>query len=110
MNDELVLDKTKRLLFWTPFILVFIIALGGIFGLMNLKHENIVYIIGIFLCFAVGFFYPHYALGKSAKLLGSSWVYFGLLPMLFVPLGTLISWLFLIDKRTKLKKSLEQRG
>ncbi|NVD69800.1 hypothetical protein HUX88_04430 [Duganella sp. BJB1802] len=108
MNDEIVLKKTKIFLFLTPFVLVFIIFLGGILGFMNLKHENIAYVFGILLCFVVGFIYPHYVLGRSAQLLGSSWVYFGLLPILFVPIGMMVSWLLLIEKRAKFKALVEQ--
>lgn len=40
MNDQVVLKKTKNFLFFTPFVLISIIFLGGIFELMNLKHDR----------------------------------------------------------------------
>lgn len=107
MDKQVVLRKTGRLLFGTPFLIMGLILLGGILALLNHRSENIAYTLGIIACFVVGFVTPHYALGRSASLLGSSWVFFGLVPVLFVPIGPLVSWLWLIDKRMKLKKSLE---
>ena len=109
MDNQAVLKKTGRLLFGTPILVVGLIFLGGMFGLMNLRNENIAYVFGVLACFVVGFVAPHYALGRAASLLGSSWILFGLLPVLFIPIGTLISWLLLIDKRSKLRASLESQ-
>lgn len=105
MKDHLVLKKTSRLLFGTPIFIVALLVLSGVLGIMNIRNENIAYQIGILMCFFVGFFVPHYALDKAASLLGKSWVFHGLLPLLFTPIGQLISWLNLIHARSKLKEA-----
>ena len=110
MDKQVVLTKTGRLLFGTPALIIGLIFLGGILALLNHRSENIAYTFGILACVVIGFIAPHYALGRAATLLGSSWVFFGLVPVLFVPIGAFVSWLSLIDKRMKLKKSLESQS
>ena len=107
VEPRLVLQKTKRLLFWTPLLLIVALISGMVMHLIGLKYSNPV-LTGLSAAI-FGFtvlVIPHYVLGKTARLLGLSWVYFGLLPILFIPIGMLVSWLTLVDKRSKLKKSL----
>jgi ABC-type transport system involved in multi-copper enzyme maturation permease subunit len=110
MKEADVLKRVDRLLFGVPVIVIGLGIVAGVLSLFNIRDENIAYVVGAIVCVIAIFGLVHYALGAAAKLFGSSWVLFGLLPVLFIPFGQLASWAVLLDKRMKLKKQLEQSG
>ncbi|RZL10826.1 MAG: hypothetical protein EOP40_04950 [Rubrivivax sp.] len=105
MNQQDTLQATSRLLFRTPFLVIALILVGAVVSLVHIKHPYIALTIAQVLIWLIAFVIPFVAMGRAAKLLGSSWVYYGLLPVLFVPIGPLIAWLSLINKWKALKQA-----
>lgn len=109
MDKKTILKDAGLLLIGTPILILGLIVLGSILALLNHRNENIIYTFLLLPCVAIGVVTPYVALGRAASLLGSSWILFGLVPILFGPLGLFISWLLLMDKRVKLKRTLENQ-
>ncbi|HEX7690436.1 MAG TPA: hypothetical protein VF453_22200 [Burkholderiaceae bacterium] len=108
LQDDQIDESVRRagwLLFGTPFLVIAFIIVASIFSLMYMRQGWIGYLVTELLLALLAFFSIQYALGRSASLLGSNWVLFGVVTILFMPISTLIAWLTLVDKRAKLKRS-----
>ena len=106
MDDDAKVKSSGRLLFGLPWLLICLFLVGGFFALLNIHEEHFAYQVVAVICALVGWLAPFFMLGRAAVLLNSSWVYFGVVPFFLIPIGPLISWLVLIDKRAKLKQTL----
>jgi predicted signal transduction protein with EAL and GGDEF domain len=93
-----------------PFFVIALIIVASIFSLMYMREAWIGYVACELAISVLAFLSVQYALGRAAVLLGSSWVYFGVFTILLIPIAQLIAWLTLVDKRSKLKRSLASRG
>jgi hypothetical protein len=108
MDQQLALKKSLRLLVGAPFLFMGLFLFAGCLALVNIKHPHMGWQVAIGLVAFACIVLPFYALGRAASLLGSSWVYFGLVPIFFVPVGLLVSWVILLEKWKKHRSSLAQ--
>jgi hypothetical protein len=99
MTDQEVMRTTGRLLFRIPALALVMILAGAILSLVHIRHPYVALTIAQGVLWVVAFFMPLFAIGRAASMLGSSWVYYGLLPLLFSPFGPVIAWFALVKKR-----------
>jgi hypothetical protein len=107
ISEQTVVQRTGRLLFGVPVLCIALGILACLLSILQRRDENMAYVFGILACALAILVLSHVALGKAASLLGSSWILFGLLPLLFIPFGQLLAWLTLVDKRMKLKRQVQ---
>lgn len=99
------LSKSKKLL-WLSFSLVVAgVWIGAWLADFNAPYtpDNYNRAFGVLLCLGSVLVFQIF-LGFIARIVGGSWVLHGLVPLFFAPIGPMLAWLSLWDKRENLKR------
>ncbi|MBB4845920.1 hypothetical protein HNP55_004474 [Paucibacter oligotrophus] len=102
MPTQTEISRARKLLLLMPLIFLGGSCIGWFITLPYYKTDVRAYMVVGWLVILSSVFSPLFILGRCATLLGASWIYFGLLPILFIPIAPAISWLALWQRQSRL--------